>query len=301
MVNSGKASGADFIGINNVESDNNNVHDHGNYGNGGTKPILFAYIVKEQTNKRTVKIFVLSNDQIINDADVTISLVEIKEVSNRFANTLYGYFIGKRLAFPIVENYVKNTWAKYGIERVMLHNGVFFFQFSTQEEINIVSLQNSFDAPMEKDKFFEVNNETWKASNDVGSIMDDSDSEKVKNVFVKYNGKPMDGLVDDAQKKVEARPKKSHRNCTNGALLFCLVVPIKVNIMAWRVLLDNLPTRFNLSSRGLEIPSLSCPLCNVSVESTSHIFFSYSLARQLWNKVFRWWDIDALDFLSYDE
>ncbi|GJX70764.1 hypothetical protein Tco_0307935 [Tanacetum coccineum] len=38
------------------------------------------------------------------------------------------------------------------------------------------------------------------------------------------------------------------------------VVPIKVNIMAWRVWLDNLPTRFNLSSRGLEILSLSCPL-----------------------------------------
>nr|GEX45241.1 RNA-directed DNA polymerase, eukaryota [Tanacetum cinerariifolium] len=40
---------------------------------------------------------------------------------------------------------------------------------------------------------------------------------------------------------------------------------------------------------------------NVSVESTSHLFFSYYLARQLWNKVFRWWDIDASNFLSYDE
>nr|GEY95222.1 hypothetical protein [Tanacetum cinerariifolium] len=36
-----------------------------------------------------------------------------KEVSSRFANTLYGYFIGKRLAFPLVENYVKNTKAYY--------------------------------------------------------------------------------------------------------------------------------------------------------------------------------------------
>ncbi|GJU31920.1 zinc knuckle CX2CX4HX4C containing protein [Tanacetum coccineum] len=31
------------------------------------------------------------------------------------------------------------------------------------QEINIVSLQNSFDALMEKDKKFEVNNKTWKA------------------------------------------------------------------------------------------------------------------------------------------
>nr|GFB08123.1 zinc knuckle CX2CX4HX4C [Tanacetum cinerariifolium] len=66
-------------------------------------------------------------------ADVAIPLAVVDEVSNRFVNTLYGYFIGKRLAFPIVKNYVTNTWAKYGLERVMLHNGFFFFQFSMKE------------------------------------------------------------------------------------------------------------------------------------------------------------------------
>ncbi|GKG19830.1 hypothetical protein Tco_0376929, partial [Tanacetum coccineum] len=48
-------------------------------------------------------------------ADLDILLASVEEISNRFANTLYGYFIGKRLAFPIVENYVENTLAKYGI------------------------------------------------------------------------------------------------------------------------------------------------------------------------------------------
>nr|GEW65389.1 reverse transcriptase domain-containing protein [Tanacetum cinerariifolium] len=57
----------------------------------------------------------------------------VDEVSNQFVNTLYGYFIGKRLTFPIGENYVKNTWAKYVLERVILNNGFFFFQFSTRE------------------------------------------------------------------------------------------------------------------------------------------------------------------------
>nr|GEV27791.1 hypothetical protein [Tanacetum cinerariifolium] len=78
------------------------------------------------------------------------------------------------------------------------------------QEINIVSLHNSFDAFMKKDKKFEVNNETWKASNDI-SIMDDSDSEEVENVFVKDNEKLMNGLVDDARVKVEATPKKTPR------------------------------------------------------------------------------------------
>nr|GEU74480.1 hypothetical protein [Tanacetum cinerariifolium] len=38
------------------------------------------------------------------------------------------------------------------------------------------------------------------------------------------------------------------------------VVPIKVNINAWRVFLDKLSTRSNLSLRGMDIPSIACPL-----------------------------------------
>ncbi|GJY19827.1 zinc knuckle CX2CX4HX4C containing protein [Tanacetum coccineum] len=78
---------------------------------------------------------------------------------------------------------------------------------SDLQEINVVSLQNSFDALMEKDKIIEVNNEPWEATNDIGSKMDDS--EEVENVFVKDNGKHMNDLVDDARKKVEAPPKKT--------------------------------------------------------------------------------------------
>ncbi|GJX99225.1 RNA-directed DNA polymerase, eukaryota [Tanacetum coccineum] len=59
------------------------------------------------------------------------------------------------------------------------------------------------------------------------------------------------------------------------------VVPIKVNVHAWRVCLDKLPTRANLSLRGVDIPSIACPLCNSAVESTSHIFFACPLARQV--------------------
>ncbi|GJX40545.1 RNA-directed DNA polymerase, eukaryota, partial [Tanacetum coccineum] len=39
-------------------------------------------------------------------------------------------------------------------------------------------------------------------------------------------------------------------------------VPIKINIFAWKVSLDKLPTRLNLSLRGIEIPSISCPICS---------------------------------------
>ncbi|GJT36585.1 zinc knuckle CX2CX4HX4C containing protein [Tanacetum coccineum] len=96
-------------------------------------PKSFASILNKTPTKKVVKLVPLTNDEVIEGAHVTLPLAAAEEVSKRFINTLYGYFIGKRLAFPIVENYVKNVWAKYGIERVMLQNGFFFFQFSSKD------------------------------------------------------------------------------------------------------------------------------------------------------------------------
>nr|GEX85849.1 hypothetical protein [Tanacetum cinerariifolium] len=39
----------------------------------------------------------------------------------RFSFSLYVYFVGKRVAFSVVEYYVKNVWKKYGIVRVMMN------------------------------------------------------------------------------------------------------------------------------------------------------------------------------------
>nr|GEV57526.1 RNA-directed DNA polymerase, eukaryota [Tanacetum cinerariifolium] len=65
------------------------------------------------------------------------------------------------------------------------------------------------------------------------------------------------------------------------------VVSIKINIFAWKVSLDKLPSRFNLSLRGIDTPSIMCPICNLAGESSSHLLFSCSMARFLWRKVTR--------------
>ncbi|GJX41298.1 zf-CCHC domain-containing protein [Tanacetum coccineum] len=79
------------------------------------------------------------------------------------------------------------------------------------------------------------------------------------------------------------------------------VIRIKVNVFAWRLRLDSLPTRLNLSLRDLEIPSIVCHLCNVAVESTSHLLFSCSLARQVRSKLMCWWELDDPEIRLYDE
>ncbi|GJT99863.1 RNA-directed DNA polymerase, eukaryota, reverse transcriptase zinc-binding domain protein [Tanacetum coccineum] len=59
-------------------------------------------------------------------------------------------------------------------------------------------------------------------------------------------------------------------------------LPRKVNIFVCRLSLDRLPTRLNLSLRGLDIPSIMCPMCNNVVESVDHVFFGCDLSSNVW-------------------
>ncbi|GJT97366.1 RNA-directed DNA polymerase, eukaryota, reverse transcriptase zinc-binding domain protein [Tanacetum coccineum] len=55
----------------------------------------------------------------------------------------------------------------------------------------------------------------------------------------------------------------------------------KVNIFMWRLSLDRLPHRLNLSLRGMDISAISCSSCNANVESANHIFFECIIASDL--------------------
>ncbi|GJR16921.1 hypothetical protein Tco_0965448 [Tanacetum coccineum] len=46
---------------------------------------------------------------VFNGVDISIPRKVIEKVSSRFENTLYGYFVGKRMAFPVVEYYARNN------------------------------------------------------------------------------------------------------------------------------------------------------------------------------------------------
>nr|GEV72324.1 RNA-directed DNA polymerase, eukaryota, reverse transcriptase zinc-binding domain protein [Tanacetum cinerariifolium] len=75
----------------------------------------------------------------------------------------------------------------------------------------------------------------------------------------------------------------------------------KVNILAWRIKLNNLPSRLNLSRRGLDLDTIFCPSCNLAVESSNHIFFSCPMVKDLYKFLARWWDVSMTMFFSYDE
>nr|GEY04769.1 RNA-directed DNA polymerase, eukaryota [Tanacetum cinerariifolium] len=78
-------------------------------------------------------------------------------------------------------------------------------------------------------------------------------------------------------------------------------IPFKINVFAWKVYLDRLPTRLNLIRRGVLVPSLSCPVCNAAYEDMSHLLFSCDLANDVVRLVFRWWNLTWLPLGSYSE
>ncbi|GJX49694.1 RNA-directed DNA polymerase, eukaryota, reverse transcriptase zinc-binding domain protein [Tanacetum coccineum] len=81
------------------------------------------------------------------------------------------------------------------------------------------------------------------------------------------------------------------------------LIPIKLNVFAWRMFLDKLPIRINLFNRGLDISCVLCLNCGNAVESRNHLFFGCSMALDLFRLLGRWWNIDIInliDLLSWE-
>nr|GEX34475.1 DNA-directed DNA polymerase [Tanacetum cinerariifolium] len=77
-------------------------------------------------------------------------------------------------------------------------------------------------------------------------------------------------------------------------------IPIKVNIFAWRVFLDRLPSKMNLLRRGITLNSLLCHSCNTAEEEVSHSFFTCHMAIDIFRKAVRQFST-KLDFAVLKE
>ncbi|GJS94177.1 RNA-directed DNA polymerase, eukaryota, reverse transcriptase zinc-binding domain protein [Tanacetum coccineum] len=68
-----------------------------------------------------------------NEVDVVVPLESVLEVKEHFENSVYRFFLGKRIANLVVENYVKNAWSRFGLVCTMLNlKGKFFLKFSSK-------------------------------------------------------------------------------------------------------------------------------------------------------------------------
>nr|GEX84744.1 RNA-directed DNA polymerase, eukaryota [Tanacetum cinerariifolium] len=101
---------------------------------------------------------------------------------------------------------------------------------------------------------------------------------------------------------------KDMRNLIDGFMLpkeenvtrWIKYIPIKVNIFAWKVRLNRLPSRINLSQRGILLDSLDYPVCLDAPEDLYHCFFRCEVANGIMILFCRWWNIDWVPINSYD-
>jgi hypothetical protein len=69
--------------------------------------------------------------------------------------------------------------------------------------------------------------------------------------------------------------------------------PSKVVVFSWQKLLSRIPTRANLTTRGvvLEGAHLLCAACGGGVETENHLFLLCPLAWSIWIEVYRWFGV----------
>ena len=56
-----------------------------------------------------------------------------------------------------------------------------------------------------------------------------------------------------------------------------------------------------MSLRGLEVPSIVCPVCEVGVETIDHLFFSCSVASAIASRILGWWGLPVIGFSTYQD
>ncbi|GJT60832.1 zinc knuckle CX2CX4HX4C containing protein [Tanacetum coccineum] len=95
-------------------------------------PMSFANLVNGDSRRKTVNFHPLFTPAK-NGVDLYVSKESVSVVNDRFNNKVYGFFLGKRMAYHVVENYVKNTWTKFGLGKSMKIKDVFFFKFGSKD------------------------------------------------------------------------------------------------------------------------------------------------------------------------
>nr|GEV59324.1 hypothetical protein [Tanacetum cinerariifolium] len=105
-------------------------------------PTSYAKLVIGKPSRKSVSFRTLITPAR-NGVNVDVPLESVRAISEWFTNTAYGFFLEKRVAYPIVANCVRNTWDKYRLVKSLINSsiGLFFFQFSPMDGLDSM-LQN---------------------------------------------------------------------------------------------------------------------------------------------------------------
>lgn len=97
-----------------------------------------------------------------------------------------------------------------------------------------------------------------------------------------------DGTKDFSVSLVRKLLRPSDNNANSVIFPWNKVLPAKINIFGWRMLLNRLPTKDALIRRGINVDNPGCIFCGSSGESMDHILTGCGFTNELWNAIEIW-------------
>ncbi|GKA03824.1 hypothetical protein Tco_0676605, partial [Tanacetum coccineum] len=71
--------------------------------------------------------------------DCVLPKAAAAKVKSRYENSIVGFFVGKDPSFPVVQQYVSNTWRKFRFEKITRNDdGVYLFKFASKSGMDQV-------------------------------------------------------------------------------------------------------------------------------------------------------------------
>ncbi|GKA96702.1 reverse transcriptase domain-containing protein, partial [Tanacetum coccineum] len=81
----------------------------------------------------------LDNERELKIVDCVLPKAAAAKVKSRYENSIVGFFVGKDPSFPVVQQYVSNTWRKFGFEKITRNDdGVYLFKFASKSGMDQV-------------------------------------------------------------------------------------------------------------------------------------------------------------------
>ncbi|GJU64832.1 retrovirus-related pol polyprotein from transposon TNT 1-94 [Tanacetum coccineum] len=99
----------------------------------------FANVVLPKDSFTKVHVRTLINEEKIESFDCVFPKAAAAKVKSRYENSIVGFFVGKDPSFPVVQQYVSNTWRKFGLEKITRNDdGVYLFKFASKSGMDQV-------------------------------------------------------------------------------------------------------------------------------------------------------------------
>ncbi|GJZ51712.1 retrovirus-related pol polyprotein from transposon TNT 1-94 [Tanacetum coccineum] len=99
----------------------------------------FVSLLRSNEANNKVHFRTLVNEERVESVDCVLPKAAAAKVKSRYENSIVGFFVGKDPSFPVVQQYVSNTWRKFGFDKITRNDdGVYLFKFASKSGIDQV-------------------------------------------------------------------------------------------------------------------------------------------------------------------